>query len=238
MKITIGHLFYDLLNLYGESGNILALKQALETQRIAVEIRNLSLNDEWNLEELDFIYIGTGTEGNQKIALEYLKQYKESIKQYIENNKFFLATGNAMELFGEYILNKEIKEETLGLFDYYTEKTKSRRVSECIFKIKNIDSKILGFENNNGKTINAKMPMFTVEKGFGTEKDSGEEGFFYKNFYGTYLIGPVLARNPELLEKLCKDLILNKDENFEFKEFDFEIEKEACRRYMKKYETN
>ena len=238
MKITIGHLFYDLLNLYGESGNVLALKNALETQGIEVEVKNMSLDTPWNLEDVDFIYIGTGTENNQKIALEYLKNYRDNIKEYIENNKFFLATGNSIELFGKNVLNNGKQEEMLGLFEYNSERTKNRRVSECIFRLENIEPEILGFENNQGKTINSNTPIFKVEKGYGTEKDMGEEGFKYKNFYATYLIGPILARNPELLEKLCKDLILSKDSNFEFKDFDFEIEKEAHKRYLKKYEVN
>lgn len=236
MKITIGHLFYDLLNLYGESGNVIALKQALETQGIEVELRNLSIdNDEWKLKELDFIYMGTGTENSQKIALEYLKKHEEEIKEAIENNKFFLVTGNAIELFGKYIIGDNEKIETLGMFDYFTQRTKNRIVSECIFKFEQIESKILGFENHQGKTIESKSPMFTVEKGFGSEENSGTEGYMDNNFYATYLLGPILVRNPELLEKLCRRLILSIENEFEFKEFDFEIEKIAHDRFLNKY---
>lgn len=238
MKIVIGHLFYDLLNLYGESGNIMALKQALETQGIDVELKNISIdNDKWNLQELDFVYIGTGTENNQKIALEYLKEHKEEIIQVIENNKFFLVTGNAIELFGKYIVDENEKLETLGIFDYYTKRTKNRVVSECVFKFKEIEAKILGFENHQGKTIESNSPMFTVEKGFGSEENSAKEGYMKDNFYATYLIGPLLVRNPELLEKICRDLILSIDNEFEFKEFDFEIEKKAHDRFLEKYKN-
>lgn len=238
MKIVIGHLFYDLLNLYGESGNIIALKQALETQGIEVELKNISIdNDKWNLQELDFVYIGTGTENNQKIALEYLKEHKEEIIEAIENNKFFLATGNAIELFGKYIVDENEKLETLGIFDYYTKRTKNRVVSECVFKFKEIEAKILGFENHQGKTIESNSPMFTVEKGFGSEENSASEGYMENNFYATYLIGPLLVRNPELLEKICRDLILSIDNEFEFKEFDFEIEKKAHDRFLEKYKN-
>lgn len=238
MKITIGYLFHDLLNLYGESGNVLALRQALETQDgIEVEVKNLSLDNEWDLENIDFIYIGTGTRNNQLIALEYLKTYKEEIKKYIECNKFFLATGNSIELFGKYILDKEEKNEMLGLFDYWTLRTENRRVSECVFEFEKVKSKILGFENNEGKTVDSKNPMFKVQKGYGTEKDEGTEGFMDKNFYGTYLIGPLLARNPELLELLCRDLILTKDNDFKFKDFDLKIEKEAHKKYLKRYDS-
>lgn len=233
MKITIGHLFYDLLNLYGESGNVLALKGALENQEIEVELKNISIdNENWNLQELDFIYMGTGTDNNQKIALEFLQKHKAEIQEVVDNNKFFLVTGNSIELFGKYIEEENNKLETLGIFDYYTKRTNNRIVSECIFNFKQIKSKVLGFENNHGQTINATLPMFTVEKGFGNSEK--EEGYMQNNFYATYLIGPILARNPELLEKFCKNLIFSKDSSFELKKFDLEIEKIAHERYLLK----
>lgn len=233
MKITIGHLFYDLLNLYGESGNVLALKGALESQEIEVELKNISIdNENWNLQELDFIYMGTGTDNNQKIVLEFLQKHKAEIQEVVDNNKFFLVTGNSIELFGKYIEEENNKLETLGIFDYYTKRTNNRIVSECIFNFKQIKSKVLGFENNHGQTINATLPMFTVEKGFGNSEK--EEGYMQNNFYATYLIGPILARNPELLEKFCKDLIFSKDRSFELKKFDLEIEKIAHERYLLK----
>lgn len=233
MKITIGHLFYDLLNLYGESGNVLALKGALESQEIEVELKNISIdNENWNLQELDFIYMGTGTDNNQKIVLEFLQKHKAEIQEVVDNNKFFLVTGNSIELFGKYIEEENNKLETLGIFDYYTKRTNNRIVSECIFNFKQIKSKVLGFENNHGQTINATLPMFTVEKGFGNSEK--EEGYMQNNFYATYLIGPILARNPELLEKFCKNLIFSKDSSFELKKFDLEIEKIAHERYLLK----
>lgn len=235
MKIIIGHLFYDLLNLYGESGNVLALKEALESQNVEVELRNISLdNKEWNLQELDFIYIGTGTDNNEKIAVECLKSHKEEIKEIIASNKFWLATGNAVELFGKYIEDESGRLETLEIFDYYIKRTKNRVVSECIFKFSGVNSEILGFQNNHGQIMNSNYPMFTVEKGFGNGENEKEEGYMQNNFYGTYLIGPILARNPEFLEKLCKDLILSKDNEFQFKNFDFEVEKKAHEKYLQK----
>lgn len=233
MKITIAHLFYDLLNLYGESGNILALKQALEKQGIEVELKNLSIdNEDWNLQDVDFIYIGAGTENNQKIALDYLKDYKSEILELIEKNKMFLVTGNSIELFGKNIVNGNDQLECLSIFEYFTKRYEERLVSECIFRFEQIESKILGFENHQGKTMESEHPMFVVEKGFGNEDNAETEGYMYKNFYATYLLGPILARNPALLEHFSKTLILMKDKEFEFKEFDLEIEKIAHKIFL------
>lgn len=200
MKIVIGHLFYDLLNLYGESGNILALKRKLENENIEVEVKQISINNELNLDELDYIYIGSGTEQNQLIALDYLKKYKDDIIEAINNQKLFLVTGNAIELFGkEIVINENTRIEAIGAFDYYTIRTKDRRVCECNFNFKETNKKIIGFMNCQGITKNIKSPLFVKYK-----EDSNEilleEGIHEKNFFGTYVIGPLLVRNPEFLE--------------------------------------
>lgn len=233
MKITIGHLFYDLLNLYGESGNVLALKYALETQGIEVEILNLSLGDDIDFDKLDFVYIGAGTKQNLNLALDYLKKYTEDISQYITCNKFFLATGNSIELFGKYIKEADNSQTiSLGLFDYYTEISLNRFVSECVFKCEFLKNKLLGFENHIGTIKNSTSPLFTVIKGNG---DNTVEGFFTNNFYATYILGPILARNPELLEYITRKLITEKFKDFEFKEFDFELLKKAHNKFIEKY---
>lgn len=235
MKITIGHLFYDLLNLYGESGNVLALEKALNEQGIETEIRNLSIdNADWNLEDIDFIYIGTGTKNNQTLALEALRKNKEQLEKMVEEKKFFLITGNSIELFGKYILEQDKKIETLGIFDYYTERQKERIVSECVFNCDFIKSEILGFENADGITKSAQNSLFTVKIG---AEGMEQEGYKQENILATYLLGPILARNPELLEYICKKLILSKDDEFEFKEFDFELEKKAHDKFLAKYEN-
>lgn len=215
MKIVIGHLFYDLLNLYGESGNILALKRALENKDIEVEIKQISINDELDLDELDYIYIGSGTENNQIIALDYLKKYKSDIIEAINSHKFFLATGNAIELFGkEIVVDDNFKVEAIGAFDYYTVRTDNRIVSECSFEFKENDNKIIGFTNHQGITKDIKSPLFLKYK-----EDSNEilleDGIHEKNFFGTYVIGPLLVRNPEFLEYIIKELISSREDNLE-----------------------
>lgn len=235
MKITIGHLYYDILNLYGESGNILALKYALEKQGCEVIVKEFSLTDDLDLNDLDFVYIGAGTEQNQLLALNHLKKYAASISQAILNNKMFLVTGNSIELFGSHIIDKEEKLETLGIFKYYTERTDTRLVSECVFKNEKINDLILGFENHQGITKNADNSLFKVIKGYGDSKDNGNEGYKHNRFYATYLLGPILARNPMLLEYFTKKLITSKDKDFEFKPFDLEIQQIAHDKYIEKY---
>ena len=236
MKITIAHLFHDILNLYGESGNILALKSALESQDIEVEIKNLSIdNDNFDLSNVDFIYIGAGTEYNQKLALNALLKNKEKINECFLNNVYLLATGNSIELFGKSIETKEETLETLNIFDYVTIHGSKRIVSEAVFKHDKFKQEIIGFENHQGEINGIQNPLFTVIRGYGSNKESRVEGFKFNNFYGTYLLGPILARNPELLENICTELIKSKDINFEFKDFNFEIENLAHKKFLSKY---
>ena len=199
MKITIGYLYYDLLNLYGDSGNVKALEYHLKEQGVDVEIKYLSINDKKNFKDIDFIYIGSGTEENILTALEDLKKDKKEIEKYINNNKYILSTGNSIELFGNYvIINKKIK--TLGILDYVS-MHQDRIVKDIKIKNDIINEEIIGFENHQGKIISTNDDII------------GE-----KNFIGTYIIGPILVRNPKLCSKLVHDLILSKDKDFEFKE--------------------
>jgi len=215
MKITIGYLYYDLLNLYGDSGNVKALEYHLKEQGVDVEIKYLSINDKKNFKDIDFIYIGSGTEENILTALEDLKKDKKEIEKYINNNKYILSTGNSIELFGNYvIINKKIK--TLGILDYVS-MHQDRIVKDIKIKNDIINEEIIGFENHQGKIIS-------------TNDDIIRE----KNFIGTYIIGPILVRNPKLCSKLVHDLILSKDKDFEFKEENYKLDEEA---YKKTVET-
>lgn len=239
MKIIIGYLFHDLLNLYGENGNVMALENAFKQQNIQVEVRNLSLNNEsWKLDDLDILYIGAGTELNQMLALNTLLKYKDDINQMIINNRFIISTGNSIELFGKAIKEDNKQIEALGVFDYIAERTEKRVVSECVFKCDVITDKILGFENRQGIITGIAEPLFTVEKGYSSDLKSNVEGIKLNNFYGTYLLGPLLVRNPELLEMFCKDVILSKDKNFEFNSFDFELEQKAHNKFLQKYDKD
>ena len=117
MKIL--HLFHDLMNLYGEYANTLALQKAVSEKGRAAEIEKLTVDDTLDFSEYDFIYIGSGTEKNQKVALEYLRPYKEQLKTALESGKIILSTGNSFEMFGEKITDRYGKEyDGLKLFGF------------------------------------------------------------------------------------------------------------------------
>lgn len=209
MKIHIAHLYYDLLNLYGENGNIKALKNTLEKNN-DVYIHFLTIGDDFNINDYDFIYIGMGTEENMHIALKDFIKYKDDLKKYIEDDKIILATGNSFEMFGKFINYKDKHIKALSIFNYYTEDTNKRVVGEKKLNCPFTSKPIIGFENR-GSTTKGNLNFL-------------ENGYTYKNFYGTYIIGPILVRNPELLRYFVYKLT-NK-----YEKIDLKLEEEAYNR--------
>lgn len=213
MTINIMHLYYDLLNLYGESGNIKVLKKYFENQGIKVNIHFVTIDNDINLENIDILYIGNGTENNQLLALSHLKKYKKNINNYIENNGIVISTGNSYEMFGKKI----DKINALNIFDYIAYNDNFRIVDEVLLESSFFKEKIIGFQNQEKIVKINNNHLFKVIKGTGDYPKSSFEGYKYKNFYGTHLIGPLLVRNPNLLEYICNNLIKNKNKNFKIK---------------------
>ena len=214
--MKIAYLYYDFLNLYGESGNIKIISKILKENKIKHKILYLSLNEELNFKEYDLVYIASGTEENMLIALDYLKKYKDDIRDYILDNKFFLATGNSVDLFGSKIIDNNII-DALGIFDYEVEKG-TRKKEEVYINGNIINKKILGFINNDSYISKLKYPLFD------------NEGIHYNNFYGTYIIGPLLVRNPEFLK-----YFMNKLTNKKLK-YNLKIETKAYNEFIKNFE--
>ena len=138
MKIL--HLYHDLMNLYGEYANISALCRILDTNGVEYTLERQSLGFEVNLLDYDFIYVGSGTEQNQKLALSHLMEYKDDLKSYIEQGKFALFTGNSFEMLGKSISGFMGNYEGLGIFDFTTEEqNKTRNTADAIVKFEGLD---------------------------------------------------------------------------------------------------
>lgn len=222
MKITIAHLYYDLLNLYGECGNVRILKKILEEQNVDVVVKFLTVDDKLNFEDYDFVYMGMGIEDNLKIANKHLKKYKKDIQKYIEDGKYFICTGNSYELFGKEIAFESETIKTLGIFDYKSKILEERKIMEISAKTDMIDKELIGFMNT-GSTNDNKKENF-LKNINNTDED---EGIIYKNFIGTYLIGPFLVRNPELLKLIVKKLIKEKDSKYHLKKINLDFLEKA-----------
>lgn len=206
--MRIIHLFADLCNLYGDYGNVCALKRALENKGQNIEIEYQSIDDAIDISGADFVFIGSATERNQKVALNYLQSYKDNIKTALDNGTVILATGNSFEIFGQSVTDCDgTKHEGLSFFPYETVEGKERIVTDSLCDTSLCDGDIIGFVNKASLTTGATSPLFDVKQGSGNSKDDNKEGVHYGNFYGTHLIGPVLIRNPQLCEYFADMLI-------------------------------
>ncbi len=205
MKIL--HLFHDLMNLYGEYANTLALQRALSEKGKAAEIERLSVDDEFDFSEYDFIYIGSGTEKNQKVALEYLGSCTEQLKSYLDSGKIILATGNSFEMFGKKITDRHgVEHNGLGLFDFTVTEGTERIVEDIAAEFDY--NKVIGFINKASRIENVKSPMFVIKQGVGnSDSTPNVEGIQAGSFYGTHIIGPLLIRNRCMAEYFANLLI-------------------------------
>lgn len=230
--IKIAHLYYDLLNLYGEQGNIIALKKAFNNQNIDVQIDLLSINDKIDFNSYDLFYLGSGSEENEIIVLENILKYKKEIKKAIIKGKYFISTGNSHELFGKFFETKTKKYNSLGIFDYYAKINPTRIVGESAMEYSNLKL-IIGFQNRNRVIQNDKNYLFHVKDGYADNFKVNNEGYHEYNFFGTYLIGPLLIRNPYFTDYLVSSILKEKKLNFHQDESSYEYK--AYHEYIKNF---
>ena len=210
-EISICHLYPDLLNLYGDRGNIIALKKRCEWRGINVNVSDVSVGDKFDSELYDIVFLGGGQNYEQEIVLkDLMDQKKAETKNAIESDKVFLAICGGFQLLGSHLKTPEGKEtQFLDAIDFWTLDSKERMfgnlVFECDFLKKDeFDGRVVGFENHSGKTYlgtNVK-PLGTVIKGYGNNGEDGSEGAIYKNVYCSYSHGSLLPRNPKLADHL------------------------------------
>lgn len=232
-KIKIAHLYYDLMNLYGETGNIMALTKGFSDQDMYTEIKYFTINDKIDFKKYDIYYIGCGSETNQLIVIKDILKYKEKIKNAIEDGKYFIFTGNSYELLGKYIekTNGE-KIETLGLFDFYSKEVDKRIIGEQILESPFFKEPIIGFQNRQCVLNNKDNHLFEVINGHADNYKSHYEGIHYKNLFATYNLGPLLIRNPLLKDYIIKSVLEKKDILYESIS---SIDEKAYNEYVKNF---
>lgn len=237
-KIKIAHLYYDLMNLYGENGNVRYLKKKLEEQGLDVEVHFLTVDEKIDFNKYDFYYIGMGSDDNKLIVLEDIMKYKKEIKEAINDGKYFLVTGNAIELFGEGIINLNNEfTVTLEAFKYQVKEEEFRIVGEQYYSTDELDKKIIGFQNRSSVMINVKEnKLFDVITGTGYKPEEKIEGIQFNNFYGTYLLGPILVRNPYFTHLIVKDLCESVGQKYT--EIKDDIAYKAYSEYLKNFYEN
>lgn len=241
MKLKILHLYPDLLNLYGDRGNIECMRRRLLWRDIDVEVVQYTCESTgFDLSDVDIVFIGGGSDREQKIVCSRLLEHKKQLSEYVENNGTLVAVCGGYQLLGKYYKLKDETIEGLDILDIYTEQGEGRLIGNIVLESELIEQKIVGFENHGGRTyIGNHTPLGKVVYGNGNADNAGAEGVSYKNVIATYLHGPLLPKNPQL----C-DMILTKALKRRYPEFEElsplgdELENIANGYIVKKYQNN
>ncbi|MCB2289490.1 type 1 glutamine amidotransferase [Clostridium sp. CS001] len=241
MEINICHLYPDLLNVYGDVGNILILKHRAESRCIKVNIINISIGDTFKAEYYDIVFFGGGQDYEQAIVSpDLINSKKLAIDDYIQSGKVFLAICGGYQLLGKYYTTPEgEKLQGLDILDIYTEGGDKRFIGNTIIHNEAFNETYVGFENHSGRTyINGLTPLGIVKSGYGNNGEDGYEGCIYKNTFCTYFHGSLLSKNPELADRILTLALKNKydevaltslDDSFEIKAKEFIISREASK---------
>ena len=213
-ELKILHLFPQLLSLYGEYGNVAVLKNTLEIHGHSVTVDHYETGEP-ELTGYDFIYVGSGTEANLLEAAKRLQPYGELIRKSIQDGQIWLATGNAMSLFGNEIRYRDAVYTAVNAFPYSTSIDASRFMGDVL------TADAFGAPLNTScvyRGINDSLLELQLGNKLGNDKQDAKDGIHVTHFYGTQLIGPVLTKNPHFLQHLCKevtgeDVILDPESN-------------------------
>ena len=211
MKLTIGHLYPDLLNLYGDRGNIQCFRKRLEWRGIEAEVIPFLSGDEIDFSRPDIVLLGGGSDREQELVCGYLKNIRDDFKKYVEEGGVVLAVCGGYQLLGKYYKTRTETIEGLAILDITTEWEPERLVKNIILNSPLFDMPVVGFENHGGRTyIGDHTPLGKVFFGYGNTGKSGYEGVVYKNVIATYLHGPLLPKNPQVCDYLLERALKRK----------------------------
>lgn len=205
-NLNVAHLYGDLLNTYGDNGNLLALKYYAKKMDTDLDIDIVSLNDQFNPKDWDIVFFGGGQDYEQTIVSKDIQHKKEDLTDYIEDGGPLLAICGGYQLLGHYYVgaNGE-KIKGIDALDHYTlSQDDNRFIGDIVIKNAETGEIYHGFENHNGKTFLGKgeRPLGEVQSGHGNNGEDQSEGVIYKNVYGSYFHGPILTRNGELAKRI------------------------------------
>lgn len=213
--IRICHLYGNLLNTYGDNGNLLMIQYYAREKGYQVETTLVSLDDDFKADDFDIVFFGGGQDFEQKIIAKNIHRMKEELANYIENEGVLLAICGGYQLLGRYYVNAVgEKINGLGVLPHYTERQiNSRFIGDIEIYDEENQQTYYGFENHNGVTYldGSLKPLGRVIKGNGNNGKDQTEGIHYKNVYGSYFHGPLLVRNKWLAQHLI-DLVIKQIE--------------------------
>lgn len=240
MELKICHMYPDVLNLYGDGGNVMCMTRRLRWRGIAASVTRLPIGDSLSLTGFDLVFIGGGQDFEQQVLLDDLHRGKDrEIKAAIEDGIPFLTICGGYQMLGNYYETYDGQRcDFIGAVDFYTVGAVQRMIGNYKFRCEAGagGSVVVGFENHSGKTWlgSGVEPLGKVLTGFGNNGKDGTEGVHYKNVFGTYSHGPLLPKNPAFCDHLLQTALERKYGKAELAPLDDELEllahDEMCRR--------
>ena len=202
MELKICHMYPDVLNLYGDRGNILCMGRRLAWRGIGCEVTKLPIGSQARLSDYDLVFIGGGQDFEQQVLLEDLHRGKDrEIRAAVEDGMPFLTICGGYQMLGAYYETYDGQRcDFIGALDLYTVGSRERMIGNYKFELapESGGSIVVGFENHSGKTRlgSGLQPLGTVLAGYGNNGEDKTEGARYKNVFGTYSHGSLLPKNP------------------------------------------
>lgn len=232
-KLKICHLYPDILNLYGDRGNIICMEKRMQWRGIETEVTGISVGDALNYEDYDLFFIGGGQDFEQGVLLKDLAAGKaKQITEAIEAEKVFLAICGGYQMLGQYYKTWDGQQcDFIGALDLYTVGEKERMIGNYMFQCDESDGGmvVVGFENHSGKTYlgHKVRPMGKVLAGNGNNGKDGTEGARYKNVFATYSHGSLLPKNPQLADVILRTALRRKYPDIELEPLEDTFENNA-----------
>ena len=208
--LMIAHLFPDLLNLYGDGGNVKVLERRARERGIPVEVLRVNHGEHVDLADVDLVFLGGGPDREQRLASEDLMRMRDDLHAYVEDDGVLLAICGGFQILGrEWLLGEEVV-RGLGLVDMTTERAPggsgNRLIGNIALRSPLAERVVVGYENHAGRThLGAGVEAFgdvASSTGHGNNDSDKRDGVRYKNVVGTYLHGPLLPKNPQVADAL------------------------------------
>lgn len=207
--VVIAHMLPDLLNLYGDGGNVRILEQRLRWRGIPVEVRRIQHGEAVDFSQVDLVFMGGGPDREQKLASEQLLAMRDELAVYVEGDGPLLAICGGYQILGRQWLWGDELVPGLGLIDMETRRpgtSADRLIDNMVLESPLATHPVVGYENHAGRTYLGEgvegFGRVVSSCGHGNNDDDRVEGARYKNVVGTYSHGPLLSKNPEVADWL------------------------------------
>ncbi len=236
MKLTIHHLYAEMMNLYGDRGNVISLKKRCEWRSIPVEVVDVGLGEGIRPTGCDIFLLGGGQDREQTLLADDLARTKGAdLRAIAEDGGVILGTCGGYQFMGHHYETPDGERlPGVGIFDLHTEPRKpdeERLIGNVLIRAPQPDGssrEVVGFENHGGRTyLDGAQPLGEVVVGFGNNGEDATEGARRNNAYGTYLHGSLLPKNPWLTDLLILSALRRADESFELDPLDDSVEQTA-----------